>query len=329
MAGRRGVVVLGKHDATSAAMIGLILDRAGDDPCVLLNAPARQLGGWSRHGAGPFFVTTWDHPLEALAEVGPELLVVLDPDGEMGPGMLERVRIAAPEGVVIADDSRRATTGEALSNGIEWLSLEEGGDWSAPGPCADSRRFPFRVFHRGRYVIETQPADLRRGRALSMLAAVAVCARLGVSGSVIREGVEAFSGVDRDFQRRGSFRGVSLIDDHAETASAIAETLAHTRTLFGTRRLWVVMAESCLTRSKADPDRLAAVLAKVDRVSVVIGGSTGASWGNFWTGRLDETIADLDRRLEPGDVLLTLGPGEVGTIADAFIRRLPRDRQGG
>ena len=45
-------------------------------------------------------------------------------------------------------------------------------------------------------------------------------------------------------------------------------------------------------------------------------------------GCLDDAISELDRHLEPGDVLVTLGTGDVGTISDAFIRRLPRDRQG-
>ena len=43
---------------------------------------------------------------------------------------------------------------------------------------------------------------------------------------------------------------------------------------------------------------------------------------------LGAALSDLDRHLEPGDVLLTLGSGDVGTIADAFLRRLPHDRQG-
>ncbi len=41
---------------------------------------------------------------------------------------------------------------------------------------------------------------------------------------------------------------------------------------------------------------------------------------------LDEAIRELDRHLEPGDVLVTLGAGDVGTIADAFLRRLSSDR---
>jgi UDP-N-acetylmuramate--alanine ligase len=43
---------------------------------------------------------------------------------------------------------------------------------------------------------------------------------------------------------------------------------------------------------------------------------------------LDDAIMELDRHLEPGDVLVTLGAGDVGTISDAFFRRLPRDRPG-
>ncbi len=116
MAGRRGVVVLGKHDATTAAaMIGLILENAGEDPCVLLNAPARQLGGWSRLGAGACFVTTWDHPPEALAGVDPEIFVLLDSKRELSPEMLARASITAPGAVLIADDSRRKTTHEFLA----------------------------------------------------------------------------------------------------------------------------------------------------------------------------------------------------------------------
>jgi UDP-N-acetylmuramate--alanine ligase len=47
-----------------------------------------------------------------------------------------------------------------------------------------------------------------------------------------------------------------------------------------------------------------------------------------WTASLDDAILELDRHLEPGDVLVTLGAGDVGTISDAFIRRLSRDRHG-
>ena len=43
---------------------------------------------------------------------------------------------------------------------------------------------------------------------------------------------------------------------------------------------------------------------------------------------LDAAVLELDRHLEPGDVLVTLGAGDVGTISDAFIRRLSRDRPG-
>ncbi|MBV8231647.1 MAG: hypothetical protein JO329_16820, partial [Planctomycetaceae bacterium] len=147
-------------------------------------------------------------------------------------------------------------------------------------------------------------------------------------------------------ESRGSYRGVTLIDDECQDASAVSETLAIGRQVFGARRLWAVFLPAGVGIAPEDVGPLLAALAVADHVLVTEGRPTAASDRGAsgsrslvrslleagvrarWMASLDDAISDLDRHLEPGDVLLTVGAGDVGTIADAFIRRLSRHRQG-
>jgi UDP-N-acetylmuramate--alanine ligase len=198
------------------------------------------------------------------------------------------------------------------------------------------------VFYRGRFVTEVALPVAGTRHVLSALAAVAACVRLGLADVEVRDGLEEFAGLARDFEPRGSFRGVTLIDDSSEDAGSVGEALALARRVYGSRRLWAVLAAPGGV-GPGEVGRLADALAKADRVLVVPGGNddagdcraesladglNAAGVPARWANGLAGAVSELDRHLEPGDVLLTLGAGDVGTIADAFIRRLPRDRPG-
>ena len=188
-----------------------------------------------------------------------------------------------------------------------------------------------------------------RGRrnVLGALAAVAACDRLGVAMASVQKGLEEFTGLARDFQMRGSFRGVSLVDDEAREPAAVEEALTLARRAFGSRRLCVVFTPPESAPDLREHGRFVSALSIADRVLIAEdeesarGAMSSVSSARTLTralttagvrasrvSSLDDAISELDRHLEPGDVLVTLGAGDVGTIADAFIRRLPRDRQG-
>jgi UDP-N-acetylmuramate--alanine ligase len=174
---------------------------------------------------------------------------------------------------------------------------------------------------------------------LGALAAVAVCRRVDLTTRAIKEGLEEFGGVSRGFESRGSYRGVTLVDDEALGPLAVSEALAVAREVFGRRRLhaayrpvkdskgsWPIPSEF------VEADRVwiidedgpsAGSIARALVEALVEAGSEASR-----VAGLEEVIRELDRHLEPGDVLVTLGAGDVGTIADAFLRRLSSDRQG-
>jgi len=346
MRGRIGVAVAGGREAgVAAAMIGLVLVHAGLEPTVLLNTPAPQLGGWGRSGTGPHVVAEWAGEAEDLGTVGPGVAVVLgvgaDPrvDHDLWAGSFRRFVRAAPAGAhVLALGHPSLLPGKpaaAAGGSFAWVSLRRGADWWGTDFRQESGRFRFRIFHRGRYVMEARLQAGGRRHVVGALAAAAACVRLGVPAAAVRHGVEAFAGLSRDFDARGSYRGVSLVDDEGGDARSVRESLAMARRAYGGRRLWAVFAPP---DAAAGGRRYASAFAAADRVVVAgVGGGSRAlarrlNAAGVRACRAADVVAvisELDRNLEPGDVLLTLGAGDVGTIADAFIRRLPRDRQAG
>ncbi len=348
-----GLGVVGQREASVAsAMIAWTLSRAGWDPSVYLGRSAPQLGGWARAGHGPHFVFETLGPAEAVGPLGPRVAVVLKPrparDGSIvaqDDSLKEFIRSVPREGKIFAtrENWRLHEAMRAADAPVEWLSLNEPSGWWGADLREHRGQFRFRAFHQGRFTVEIRLRVTGRRNVLSALATVAVCEYLAVPTAEIKEGLEEFSGVSGDFESRGSYRGVTLVHDEAQTVQGVAETLAIGRQVFGARRLWVVFSpdEDGLTASGVE--RYLSALGLADCVVIQPRGAvtteTRTAWTDLaqalhWAGvgatlvtGLEEAVSVLDQHLKPGDVLLTLGPGEVGTISDAFIRRLSRDRQ--
>lgn len=360
MRGGLGLAVAGRRAASVAsAMIGWTLTRAGLDPTVVMGTSAPQLGGWARWGTGPHLVVEAIATPAGLGPLAPWLAVVLDvePEGDPGAGSggradaLRRLLASMPgDGHVLALGNQ-ATIGAAVRGWgarVEWLSLERGSAWWGADLREERGRYRFRAFHRGRFAVEVRLQVPGRRNVLSALAAVAACDRLDLPAPEIKQGLEEFAGVSRDFESRGTYRGVTLVDDEGQDATSVSEALALGRRSFGTRRLWVVLGAAGAVYDPEAHGRYLAALADADHVVITEGGDepgpgtrpepspalalvaalAAAGVPARWTACLDDAISELDRHLEPGDVLVTLGAGAVGTISDAFIRRLPRDRHG-
>ncbi len=342
----RGVgiaAVGGRKAGLAAAMVGWALTHAGLDPTVVLGTPSKQLGGAGRLGLGPHVVVEAGDEPPGADQPGAEIALLhdeADPSGR--PETLRRWAEAAPAGGYVLGfaDERDALDAPAVSAvEVERFSLAPGHAWWGADVREDRGCYRFRAFHRGRFALEVRLQVPGRRHVLGALAAVAVCGRVDLASRAIKEALEEFGGVSRGFESRGSYRGVTLIDDEASGPLAVAEALAVAREVFGRRRLYAAY------RPGRDGDGswpLPSEFAQADRVLVVDGaGPSGSPMAGALVGALiaagsvadraeglDGAIRELDRHLEPGDVLVTLGAGDVGTIADAFLRRLSSDRHG-
>ena len=194
-----------------------------------------------------------------------------------------------------------------------------------------------------------RPTVLRRSEAgrhalLYALAAMAAWTRPDVPARVSRRGPEEFACRARDLESRGSDRGVTLVDVEAIDAAAVAGRRSVVGQVFGPSRLREVVQAEANAGGIAGRHSSVSALADADRISATDGHplSTSRPRGAWvlvqapvdggvrarWAATLDEAISDLGRHLEPGDVRVTLGSGDVGTISDASLRRLPGHRHG-
>jgi len=233
-----------------------------------------------------------------------------------------------------------AAGGECLERSlVERYSREPGHDWWAGDVKGVAGRYRFRVYHRGHYQVEIRLQAPGAHHVLPALAAVAVGFRMDVSAREIKDRLEEFLGVPRGFESHGTFRGATLVDDEATESGGISDALGLAREVFGGRTIRAVYLPDLASGLDPGPSPVdfeeANHLILVDRPLLrtdstrLLAASLRSSGASVVScSSLDMATQELDRGLEPGDVLMMLGAGEVGTIADAFLRRLSRNRHG-
>jgi UDP-N-acetylmuramate--alanine ligase len=153
-----------------------------------------------------------------------------------------------------------------------------------------------------------------------------------------------FPGICRRFETVGSWRGATLMDDYAHHPTAVTATLQTARARFPGRRLWCVFQPHQVSRTLALFREFAASLAGADQVLLVpvfaareqvaaepavvaqnlarevASGGTEARF----VDTLDQAVATLEDELEPGDVVITMGAGDIGKVHYALTRPLQR-----
>jgi UDP-N-acetylmuramate--alanine ligase len=180
-----------------------------------------------------------------------------------------------------------------------------------------------------------------RHNLLNALAAVAVGMELGLSFDRVAEGLEDFRGAERRFDVRGEPNGILVVDDYGHHPTEIAAVIAAART-FG-RRIVVAFQPHRFSRTAALVDAFGPALAGADHVVLTdiypageepIPGVTletlgaavrrGVSVPVDLVARLDDVVPALVRVAKPGDIVITLGAGSIGTVPDRLVEALTR-----
>ncbi len=198
-------------------------------------------------------------------------------------------------------------------------------------------RFMVHAFGREMGEVEIQVPG--RHNVLNALAAVAVGLEIGVGFGHIAESLAGFRGVGRRFETRGEVGGVRLVDDYGHHPTEIRATLSAARGLGG--RVLVVFQPHRYSRTATLREEFGTAWADADRVWVLDIYAAGEQPLPGVTGRTvveaahaagarhlsfaaspAEAVAAAAAEARPGDVILTLGAGDVWKQGDEILRRL-------
>ena len=361
MAERVGIAVAGTHGkSTTTAMVAYALSHAGFDPSYIVGATVEQLGGPSGVGMGQHFVAEaceYDRSFLNLQPVYAAILNIeedhLDCYRDL-EAIVQAFRAFAggidPGGVLVAngEDARvvEAISGAACQ--VQTFGFEEHFTWRGVNLTADLGRCRFDVTAEGRVVCRVALRLPGRHNAYNALAAAALLHQAGLSGEQIADGLGGFTGTYRRMTYKGCNRGVTVMDDYAHHPTEIRATLAAIREYHQPRRVVCVFQPHQHSRTRfllkdfarsfegaeevivpdiyfvRDSELEKNYISSRDLVDQLrLNGRTAVYLKSF-----DEINAHLQETLREGDLVVTMGAGNVWEIADQTVRWLGRDRTG-
>ena len=347
-----GIAVGGSHGkTTTTSMVAAVLARGGLDPTIVVGGRLHALGTNARLGHGSFLVAEADESDGSFLRLAPAVAVVTNVDREHLDHYpdLEAIQQAFVYfanrvpfyGVAILcsdDPGVRGILARLTKRHIRYGATEDA-EIRGHGIELHARgsRFGVRAFGREQGTIELQVPG--RHNVLNALAAVAVGLEVEVGFGHIAESLAAFRGVARRFELRGEAQGVQVYDDYGHHPTEIAATLAAARSRAD--RILVVFQPHRYTRTAALAQEFGGAFGDAVRVWVLdvyaagespIPGATAEriveaahAAGARYVEHAPDSAAAVEavaREAQAGDLVFTLGAGDVWKLADAVLGNL-------
>jgi UDP-N-acetylmuramate--alanine ligase len=356
-----GIAVAGSHGkTTTTSMVGTVLAEGHYDPTIVVGGRVTSLGSNARLGQGEYLVAEADESDGSFLTLAPTIAVITTIDAEHLDhyGSLEAIRAAFLTfvnkvpfygcAVLCLDQPNIQMLIPRITKRVVTYGLESGADLVARHVHLAGLTSRFEVFQRGGLLGECELRVPGQHNVLNALAAIAVGLDLEIPFLTIQRALAAFTGVQRRFQVRGRAAGVTVVDDYGHHPAEIRATLAAAKAGFDARVVTVFQPHRYSRTLHLRQDFLTAfnqadVLLVMDIYAAGEAPIVGVSGADLAEGirahghrdvtyvgddkaRVVQRLVELTR---PGDLVLTLGAGDVGHIGPELLLRLGADSFGG
>ena len=353
-----GVAIAGAHGkTTTTSMVATVLAQAGLDPTMVIGGKVNALGSHARLGRGDLLVAEADESDGSFLKLSPSIVAVTNLDREHLDhyGTMERVEDSFVEfinrvpfyglAVLCADDDRlRALLPRVVKRyqtyGLKETSGSAPPDFRATDVMLKQGESEFRVHFKDRSLGPFRLSVPGIHNVSNALAAIAIGVELDVATDLMRKGLAAFTGVERRFQRRGEKNGIMVVDDYGHHPTEIRATLAAAKHGWG-RRIVVLFQPHRYTRTRDLIQEFSGSFDQADVVFVTdiyaageaeISGVSGEKLAESiraaghpsvsWAGRKDELVERVLPYLMSGDMVITLGAGDIWKVGPDLLERL-------
>jgi UDP-N-acetylmuramate--alanine ligase len=351
---KQGIAVAGTHGkTTTTSLTGMVLTEAGFDPTIVVGGQVHILGTNARLGKGDYLVAEADEYDRSFLALTPVVAVITNVEADHLdtyrdlPDILDAFATFAGRVpffgsvVLCADDPGALSLQPRIAKRVVTYGESPGAQLSASSVRLEAGATIFDVADADAGPLGQVRLRLPgRHNVANALAAIAVGRELLIPFSTIARALEAFTGVVRRFERKGERGGILVVDDYAHHPTEIRATLSAARQVYPGRRLVALFQPHLYSRTRDFAADFGEALTRADAAVVM---DVYPSREQPITGVTGELVADaarrqgaasvtyvpektgvvscLERALCPGDVLLTLGAGDVVRFGEEYLKR--------
>lgn len=351
---RRGIAIAGTHGkTTTTSLVAAVLAAAGWDPTFVVGGVVNSARSNARLGSGEYLVAEADESDASFLHLQPQLAVVTNIDAdhmETYGGDFEQLRKTYLAflhnlpfyglAILCFDDPDVRLVSEDLARPFLSYGISEGAEFRAVNIRYRERNSYFEVEQTGASLGEFQLAMPGEHNVQNALAAIAIASKLEIDLKAVKQALADFEGIGRRFQTIGMLKiaggEVEMIDDYAHHPRELRATLKAAHGCWPQRRIVSIFQPHRYSRTRDLFDDFAQVLSEVENLIVTevysagepaIAGADGRALckavrkrGNdpVFVETLDELERLLPGYLKPGDILLTLGAGDIGRFANSL-----------
>ena len=345
---KKTVTVAGSHGkTTTTSMVSLALSAAGAKPTMIIGGQLKNIGGNARLGVGDYLVAEADESDGSFLYLSPLAAVVTNVDNDhldyyksmdkLKDAFVEHLRRLPFYGaaVLCAEDPALASLIPRVGRPVVTYGFKAGVDFRAVDVKLGKDGSSFTVERGGKKAARLRLRVPGRHNVLNALGAFAAGRFLGFDAAKLARGLSEFRGVGRRLDRLGEAAGVEFVDDYGHHPTEVATTLSAVARLWKARRTVVIFQPHRFSRTQLLAKQFGPAFKEADFVFVTdiypagekpIPGVTsklildGIAKAGVACAPLSSAL-DAARQLREGDVVLTLGAGDVWKLGEDLLRR--------
>jgi UDP-N-acetylmuramate--alanine ligase len=348
-----GVAVAGSHGkTTTTSMVAAVLSAGGLDPTIVIGGRVRMLGTNAKMGQGEFLVAEADESDGSFLLLSPTIAVVTNIDREhmdfhqtmekLSESFLDFINKIPFYGLAVlcVDNGNVKALLPKVRKRFATYGLSSDADFSAQDLQMKPAGVDFTALHHGKPLGHMRLHLPGRHSATNALAAVAVGYELEIPFSRMADALDGFTGIHRRFEIKGEPQGIMIIDDYGHHPAEIQATIEAIRDSWK-RPLIVIFQPHRFSRTRDLFDDFLTAFEGADRLILTeiyaagenpIEGVTSEALYQAIKrkGHMDveftpddgQIVKQLAGKLNPGDIVLTLGAGDIYKVGEALVEAL-------
>ena len=348
-----GIAIAGTHGkTTTTSLVATVLAAGNLDPTVVIGGRIKNMGGHAKLGESQYLIAEADESDGSFLKLSPTLAVVTTLDEEhmdfyrtmqnMKSTFLQFLNKIPFYGAAILclDDANLQSLLPRIEKRTITYGLKSQANYTARNISVEGLKTYFTVYHQGKKLGKILSGALGRHNVCNTLAAVAVGMELSMDFPTIAESLKTFTGVQRRFEILKQSESLIIVDDYGHHPAEIQATLSTAKEVWPDRRLVIVFQPHRYSRTKYLMESFFSSFNDADQLLLLDIYSAGEEaeegihsqriaegvkeFGHKnveYIGSTESVIPHLQKILKPGDIVMTLGAGNIGELSHKLASR--------